>query len=579
MKRGVRVAHLEQEPVLADLPVLEAVLASEASPALRLAARYAAATEAGDAALVASLSSEMDRLDGWSVEAEVRTVLQKLGCSSFLDRPTSQLSGGQRKRVALAACLLSNPDVLLLDEPTNHLSMEGVEWLEAALRGSSTTLLLVSHDRVFLDSVCTHMLELDGNGGSFRHAGGYSAFISGREARYAAQAQAAGNAAGLLVKEAAWMARQPQGRQAKQQARQDAFYELEAKAKGGAARMGVLELETAAAVVRLGNTLVELKGVSLRAPGGGPQILRNFSYTFQPGERLGIVGPNGVGKSTFLKVISGALKVDSGTVVRGETVQMGVYEQQHEWAHPQQRVVDYVSQLAAEAREREEERVAAGGRANAQDSWNARSLMERFQFTSGRQATPICELSGGERRRLQLMTVLAQQPNFIAFDEPTNDLDLDSIESLEAMLKTYQGIFIVVGHDRAFMEQCTRLLVFEGDGKTRSFSGTYSELRAEQAALAAPAAAAPAASAQSAAPPVVQDKEARRRASNALKKIPKVEADVERCEAELAELDAQLVAAGADAGRAAALAATREEAQARLDGLMEEYERLMMAAS
>lgn len=372
------------------------------------------------------------------------------------------------------------------------------------------------------------------------------------------------------------MARQPQGRQAKQQARQDAYYELEAKAKGGPQRMGVLELEAAAAA-RLGNTLVELKNVSLRAPGGGPQILRNFSYTFQPGERLGIVGPNGVGKSTFLKVITGALPVDSGTVVRGETVKIGVYEQMHEWAHPQQRVVDYVSQLAAEAREREEERVAAGGRASSADSWNARSLMERFQFTSGRQATPICELSGGERRRLQLMTVLAQQPNFIAFDEPTNDLDLDSIESLEAMLKTYQGIFIVVGHDRAFMEQCTRLLVFEGDGLLRSFSGTYSELRAEQARLAAPPAAAAASAAVSA--PVVQDKEARRRASNAAKKLPRVEEDVERCEAELAALDEQLVLAGADAGRAAALAATRGGLQSKLDALMEEYERLMIAAS
>jgi len=423
LRRGARLAFLQQEPALRrDLPVLEAVLASEQSPALRLAARFSAAQAAGDSAQLAALGEQMDAADAWSIEADVRTVLDTLGCSSFLQRRVGELSGGQAKRVALATVLLQDPDILILDEPTNHLSMAGVEWLEERLCASRVTLLMVSHDRRFMDRVCTHSLELDGSGGSFRHDGGYSCFVAGRAARFAAQAAAAGNAAKLLQKESVWMSRQPQGRQAKQQARQDSFYDLQAKAAAGPARMGTMELERSAAV-RTGGTLIELHDASLRMGESGPHILRRFSYSFQPRERMGIVGPNGAGKSTFMRVCAGQLAVDSGRVVIGETIKFGFYEQQFEWANPSQRVVDYVSELAAEARDIEREREAATQRSasgaaplSAFNSWNPRTLLERFQFTRGREGTPICELSGGERRRLQLMTVLAAQPNVLFLD-------------------------------------------------------------------------------------------------------------------------------------------------------------------
>jgi ATPase subunit of ABC transporter with duplicated ATPase domains len=580
LKRGTRLAYLKQEPCLRrDLPVLEAVLASEASLALRLAARFSAAQAAGDAALLTSLGEQMDAAGAWDVEAEVRTVLTKLGCTSFLERAVGQLSGGQAKRVALATVLLQQPDVLLLDEPTNHLSLQGVEWLEERLTRGGTTLLMVTHDRVTMDRVCTHTLELDGGGGCFRHDGGYTAFVAGREARFAAAQAAAGNAAKLLKREEVWMSRQPQGRQAKQQARQDAFYELQAAAKAPE-RMGVLELDKAASV-RSGGTLIELHGVSLRAGGAhGPVILRDFSYTFQPRERLGVVGPNGAGKSTFMKLCAGALAADSGRVVIGETVRFGFYEQQFDWPQPAQRVVDYVTELAAEAREREREREAqqtraASGAVQASSfgGWNVRTLLERFQFSNGRQATPIAELSGGERRRLQLMTVLAAQPNVLFLDEPTNDLDVSSIEALEELLAAFDGIVVVCGHDRSFMAMCQHLLVFEGDGRISDWRGTLAELRERQKANAA-AASAPAAAA--AAPPAAAgaDKEARRLATNASKKIPRVEADLERLEAELSAFDEQLMEAGADAGRAAALAAKRGEAACQLEALYAEYERL-----
>ena len=595
LRKGARLAYLAQEPKLrADLPVVDAVLASDASPALRLVARFAAADAAGDAAALATLSPQMDAASAWSLDSDLRTCLDKLGCASFLHRTVGELSGGQAKRVALATVLLSTPDVLLLDEPTNHLcaplspppsfslrsdarwrsSVEAVEWLAQRLIQSDSTLLFVSHDRAFMEEVCTDILELDGFGGSFRHGCGYSAFQAARALRLQTAANAAANAEKLLTKEAVWMSRQPQGRQAKAQARQDRFHTLVDKASATPSVMGTLEVSSGdVRASRLGTEIVSLRDVSLRL-GGETQILKNFSHTFAKGERVGVVGKNGVGKSTFMNVLTGKQPVDSGSVSIGETVVFGFYEQQYVFKHPTQRVADFVAQLAADARERDE-------KGRDWNGWSPRELLERFQFLKGRQGTAICDLSGGERRRLQLMECLVGReggaPNFLLFDELSNDLDLQTIEAVEGMLEGWTGVTIMTGHDRALLDTADHLFVFEGDGRVSDFKGSYSQLRAIQRAEESEK------SGGSAKPQMQQppapgaaeaDREARRLASNASKKVPKVEADIVKTEAEIARIDEALALAGADAGKAVALAAERSTAAERLDALFEEYERL-----
>jgi ATPase subunit of ABC transporter with duplicated ATPase domains len=294
VRKGTRVAFLPQEPLVqADAPVLSAVLQGDA-PVLRLLARYesalaaAADGSAAAAAELARLTPEMDAADAWGIEAEVRTILDKLGCTSYLGRKMGQLSGGQAKRVALATALISSPDILILDEPTNHLSVEGVEWLEARLADPALTVLMVTHDRAFMDSVCSDVLELDGAGGAFRHSGGYERFLLGREERMNAVQAAADNAATILRREEVWMAKQPKARQAKSQARQGAFYKLQEASSAVPQRMGTLDMEEGVVASRLGDIAVELKDASLSL--GAVPILRNFSYAFSKGERVGIVG-------------------------------------------------------------------------------------------------------------------------------------------------------------------------------------------------------------------------------------------------------------------------------------------------
>ena len=299
LKKGTRLAALAQEPSYApDTPVLSAVLQGDA-PVLALLARYRAAlarAEAGDpaaAAAVAALTPEMDAANAWGIEAEVRNILQQLGCDALLERTMGELSGGQAKRVALATALIQSPDVLILDEPTNHLSVSGVEWLAERLSDPALSVLLVSHDRAFIDAVCDEVLELDGAGGAFRHFGGYQRFLLGREERLAAMQAAADNAATVLRREEVWMAKQPRARQAKSQSRQDAFYKLQDAAAATPQRMGTIDLEDGVRAARLGDVTVELRDVSLSF--GSKRILRGFSHAFGRRERVGLVGNNGAG--------------------------------------------------------------------------------------------------------------------------------------------------------------------------------------------------------------------------------------------------------------------------------------------
>ena len=578
-RKGLRVGWLPQEPQLKlDRPVLDAVFDADA-PALRLVARFeraAAAAAAGDsasAALLDDLTREMDAAGAWGVKAEVRVVLDKLGCTPFLDRTVGDLSGGQRKRVALATSLLSSPDVLILDEPTNHLSLEGVEWLEGCLRDAqrSLTLVMVSHDRAFLDAVCTDLLELDGSGGYWFHSGGYSRYLAGREERYHAQAAAAAGAVTLLRRETVWMAKQPKARLAKSQSRQDAFYELQDAAAAVPERMGTIDAAAAAVMApRLGDIIVELHDASLSL--GTTRVLHKFTHLFRRGERVGLVGANGAGKSSFLGVCTGRLAVDSGTVTIGETVRFGHYTQLFEFPDPSQRVADYVAQLGADARELVK-RLQAGASGATLAGWSTDDLMDRFQFMKGRQAVPIGKLSGGERRRLQLLTVLSTLPNFLLLDEISNDLDLDTIEAIEAMLAGFSGVILIAGHDRAFLDALVQhIFVFNGDGDIRDFHGNYSQLRASQssgggvgggAGAAAPAAAGT--PARDAAP------DARRAASNASKKLPKIEAELSKLDVLLAELDEQLVQAASDAGLCGKLATQRQALVDQQEALFQQY--------
>jgi len=631
-KKGALIHFLEQEPVLApDLAVVDAILASDL-PVMRCVREYNAALkeaggENGQRRLEKALL-EMERLDAWTTEEKVRAMLDRLGCNPFIERECGVLSGGQRKRVALAAAMLQKPDVLLLDEPTNHLSAAGVEYLEEALQAEQdTALLLVTHDRAFLDNVCSDVLELNGRGGTYMHSGGgYAGYLEGREARLHAEAGVAADAKTVLRKESEWMAKQPQGRQTKSASRQERFYELKEQAKLGVEMGSIASLDLAS--TRLGKEVVALEDVSL-AFGDEAVILRDFSYTFHRGERVAIVGANGAGKTTFLRSVMGEQEIDSGKIVVGETVKFGWYEQEATFENVDETVYDHVDAINRAARQRKNSTTAptSGGLSTADDvtlagggggggggsggggsgagvgELNTYSLLERFQFTRGRMYTPIRKLSGGERRRLQLMRVLAARPNFLVLDEPTNDLDLSTIEVLEEMLQSYDGVVAIVSHDRAFVDNLAQhVLVFEGGGVVTDFIGKYSELRkrlrAESLSTGAAAEAAPATRAGEAAAPAAAaaaesdasagevspaDERARRRAvHNAPKRLEKIEKELARAEAALAEIDGALLAAGADAEECLKLAQNQTELQAKIEALyidFEETEQLLLSSA
>jgi ATP-binding cassette subfamily F protein uup len=462
-------------------------------------------------------------------------------------------------------------------QPTNHLSLEGVEWLEGHLREAqrSLTLVMVTHDRAFLDAVCSDLLELDGTGGFWFHSGGYGRYLAGREERYHAQAAAAAGAVTLLRKESVWMAKQPKARLAKSQSRQDAFYELQDQAAAVPERMGTIDAAAAAVMSpRLGDIIVELKDASLRL--GTTRVLHNFTHMFRRGERVGLVGANGAGKSSFLGVCTGQLAVDSGTVTIGETVRFGHYTQMFDFPDPNQRVADYVAQLGADARELVK-RLQAGASGATLAGWSTDDLMDRFQFAKGRQAVPIGKLSGGERRRLQLLTVLSTLPNFLLLDEISNDLDLDTIEAIEAMLAGFGGVILIAGHDRAFLDALVQhIFVFKGDGVITDFHGTYSQLRAAQSSGGGGGGGAspPPGKTNREAAPASASPDARRVASNAAKKLPKVEAELVKLDVQLAAVDEQLIAAAADAGEAMKLATQRQALVDKQEELFQEYSKL-----
>jgi len=466
VRNGIRIGFLEQEPLLDDSMTINEFISEGHTEMVRIVQDYKKAAE--EQARVynpetqkafESASAAMETANAWDYEQRMEQVLGILNIHN-LDQSISTLSGGERKRVALAFVILDSPDLLILDEPTNHLDVEMIEWLEAYLMKSNMTLLMVTHDRYFLDRVCNHILELE-DGLLYHHKGNYEYFLQKRAEREEVRQTETAKAGQLFKKELEWMRRGPKARTTKSKSRISAFYKTKEKAEDSKPDQN-LRLE--ANMSRMGKQVLEVKNVSKMY--GNLVILDQFNYSFNKGERIGIIGKNGVGKSTFLNIITGTEPVDSGEIDTGETIIFGHYRQEGLTINEDLRVIDVLKEVA------EVIELADGKRISASQ------FLEHFMFTPEMQYTYASRLSGGEKRRLGLMMTLIKNPNFLILDEPTNDLDLLTLQKLEEFLMNFGGCLILVSHDRFFMDKLVdHYFVFEGDGRIRDHHGTYTEYR------------------------------------------------------------------------------------------------------
>ena len=456
LRNGVRVGYLEQEPEFAaDITVLEACL--QRSGKADIISRYEKALETGSRELQ-HLMEEMDRLDAWDYENRVKQVLSKLKINDF-SQLVKELSGGQKKRVALAAVLIEQPDLMILDEPTNHLDIEMVEWLEDYLSRMTGSLLMVTHDRYFLDNVCNEIIEIDDTQ-VYRYKGNYSYFLQKREERLQNLAAETARARNLLRTELEWMRRQPQARAHKAKYRIEAFYKLEEKA---AAMRDDSKVSLEIKSQYIGNKIFVMNALSKSF--GEKVITKDFYYTFSRYEKLGIVGNNGTGKSTFIKMLLGKTAPDSGAIEVGETVKWGYYSQEGLSFNEEMKVIDVVKAIA--------EVIPVAGK-----MLTASQFLQHFLFTPEKQYSYVYKLSGGEKRRLYLCTVLMANPNFLVLDEPTNDLDIETLQVLEEYLRDFKGCVIVVSHDRYFMDKVVdHIFAFNGNGDIKDFPGNYTDYR------------------------------------------------------------------------------------------------------
>ena len=459
-RKGLKIGFLEQEPVLDPEATVEEVIYSADNPIIKTIMHYEEVISNPDMAdQMQDAIDAMEREGAWDFEVFMQQTVSKLKIDT-LKLPIKKLSGGQQKRVALARVLMMKPDFLIMDEPTNHLDLEMVEWLEEFLIKEKLTIFMVTHDRYFLDRVCNEILELDNNT-LYKYNGNYSYFLEKKAEREAIVKSETSKAKNLMVKELEWIRRQPKARGTKSKARIDSFQDLKAKATR---RFDERVLSLGINMQRLGSKILEMHNVSFAYP--NLKILDKFDYTFKRAERIGIVGKNGVGKSTFLDIITGKIEPQAGKVVVGETVKYGFYKQDGIKFKSGAKVIDVVKDVA------EFIPLAKGQKISAAQ------LLERFLFDRKQQYDFIEKLSGGEKRRLYLCTVLMENPNFLILDEPTNDLDILTLNVLEDFLQEYPGVLVVVSHDRYFMDKIIdHLFVFEGDGKTRDFPGSYSDYR------------------------------------------------------------------------------------------------------
>ena len=410
--------------------------------------------------------AEMDRLDAWNFEQSAKRVLTQLKLTN-LNQKMFQLSGGEVKKVAIASMLLSNPDFLIMDEPTNHLDMEVIEFLEDYLKKSKCTLFMVTHDRYFLDRVCNTIFELD-NGSLYSYKGNYSYYLEKREERISNYNAATERARNLMRRELEWIRSTPCARSGKAKYRIDAFRDLKERAESKIEEKRNMDFSVGTA--RMGTKIIECR--HLHYDWEGQTMLEDFSYNMARGEKIGIVGANGVGKSTFLNLVTGALKADSGTLEIGETVRFGYYRQQGIEFSEEETLLDVVNEIADSVA------LADGTRISTT------SFLNRFLFPPNMHNTKVARLSGGERRRLYLLTVLMRNPNFLILDEPTNDLDIITLNVLEEYLQSFPGCVLIVSHDRYFLDKIAdHLFIFTGGGKVKDYVGKCSEYRAYVAAM------------------------------------------------------------------------------------------------
>lgn len=459
-RNGLRVGYLEQTPDYpAELTVMEACF-WHGNSTTNLIREYEHCMETPGNPGLQDLLDRMEHENAWDYEGRAKQILSKLKINDFKQR-IGQLSGGQLKRVALANVLITEPDLLILDEPTNHLDLEMIEWLEDYLGRGNRSLLMVTHDRYFLDRVCSVILELDDET-LYTYRGNYSYYLEKRQERIDATTAEVARANNLYRTELDWMRRMPCARGHKARYREEAFYELEKVAKRRVQEQNVtLEVKSA----YIGSKIFEADYIS-KSYGPDRVILRDFFYNFSRYEKMGIVGNNGTGKSTFIKILLGLVKPDSGRVVVGETVRFGYYSQEGIQFDEEMKVIDVVRNIA--------EYIDLGGGRHL----SAMQFLQHFMFSPKAQQNYVYKLSGGERRRLYLCTVLMQNPNFLILDEPTNDLDIVTLQILEEYLKGFKGCVIVVSHDRYFMDKVVdHLLVFRGQGDVRDFPGNYSQYR------------------------------------------------------------------------------------------------------
>jgi len=460
-RKGIKISFLEQEPDLNPKLTIEETIFDSGNEVLNVIAKYEEAVQNPDDQDAFQTAFEaMERLNAWDFETQYKQILFKLNLTE-LHLKVGVLSGGQKKRLALANALINKPDLLILDEPTNHLDLEMIEWLEEFFKKENITLFMVTHDRYFLERVCNEIIELDNNQ-LYSYKGNYSYYLEKREARLEREAVEQHKDKILFKKELDWMRRQPKARTTKSKSRIDDFHEIKSRASK---RRTEHEVQLELNMERLGSKIVELHNINKSY--GEKAILDKFDYSFTKGERIGIIGKNGTGKSTFLNILTGSVSVDSGKIVIGDTIKFGYYTQKGIQPKEGQKVIDVIKEFGDYIPLKKGRQISA------------QQLLERFLFDRKKQYDFVEKLSGGERKRLYLCTILIQNPNFLILDEPTNDLDIVTLNVLESFLLDFPGCLIVVSHDRYFMDKIVdHLFVFKGEGQVENFPGNYSDYRA-----------------------------------------------------------------------------------------------------
>lgn len=550
-----RIHYLPQEPQFdPGRSVLESVLDGDL-PVMDVLRRYEAAVEADDDEAVLKLTGEMDEKQAWELEQHAKVVLQKLGIAD-LSQSVDTLSGGQRKRLGLARALILPCDLLIMDEPTNHLDDRTICWLEEYLHDSKSALILSTHDRYFLDRVAGDMLELD-RGKVYTYSGNYAAYLEQRQARLEREEAEAAKRRNLIRRETAWIRRGAQARSTKQKARRDRYEALCAMENG----KPVDNVEIFDTSVRLGKTIIDMDDVAFAYPGKTP-LFSHVTYHVVKHDRIGIIGENGVGKSTLLRVIAGQLPPVSGTITIGQTVRFGFFTQQLPEFDESQRVIDYVQEHGHYV-------VNQFG-----DHISASRLLEQFLFTEDMQYTYIYKLSGGERRRLYLLRLLMDQPNVLLLDEPTNDLDIPTLTVLEQYLDTYQGVVLVVSHDRYFLDRVVDKLFVLKDGTWSRYYGDYSEYLEEMLRQKEPKKEMPPRDKEEgkSKEPLQERATARKGLSSRQEKeLEQITQDLPRYEGLLKWLNAAIAAAGSDYETVESLLKEQEETKTKVDELTERW--------